>query len=525
MDNHHNPEIAMVFPEIDPKDEQVITRLHFIWLGSLLTNENSKNVSKWVVENQGCKFDIYIWYDGDHFIDQSIEPMENFVKHLNTLSTDKSVYLCNIREYPLMNLSATDDMKRSIEIYQYEAGHVVRPGMPDFSKEIRNWGMASDILRMLILYLYGGFYVDIDMVPKRLCELVKNKYSGYRTCKEQLCIGSYTNEYGQIATNNNAIYYHPESVKGKELILDFFKTVVTRYSWIENNPYWYILMDFRTQTLETSGPKNLIGNGVGRLTEFPEDLEIAKSSWQFSKSNDILRARLFHHLIQKPDRILSTLLYFYIDDMVYRKVYTFYLSETGTMFEILRYLVGSFPDHKPKQNSNYEPDFSRNRWNYTRRRIKDEIAELKKLCAQIPEIEKIVPEDKLVDYLYGIAAISGMYETLNEMYLNVTNGLRSLFKWFVNRIVRNGGGYGTDNQYHKFFDTFKIIRESESTPPPEFYAEFMGLYRELLHLDRLFDKKKFPDYKLEKYDYKGREEYVYGPMKVKFMDLIKKYNV
>lgn len=53
----------------------------------------------------------------------------------------------------------------------------------------------------------------------------------------------------------------------------------------------------------------------------------------------------------------------------------------------------------------------------------------------------------------------------------------------------------------------------------------MRLYRNVRDLEKVLDERNFPSYNREKYDWEGEKEYLYEPMKLKFMDLIKKYNI
>lgn len=351
---YHNPIISEEFPQIWKSDgnikiENLIPKLHFIWIGSELNNSNSKNVPKWVKENQGCNYNIYIWYDS-HFFD-SIDPivsMLKYIKTLNKLSKDNSLYLCDIRNYPIMELKLA---KNILKAYEYEVGLKVRPKMPKYTREIRNWGMGSDILRILILYLYGGFYMDVDMEPTKLCDLEPfinpyeidgNKYY-IKTCKNSICM-SWTVDDEYI---NNGLYYHPDGrLKGWYKIDDngeiddmdymdyldlyykdsydpdnaidandnievmemFFEKSWARYKSIMKNYYYYILYNYYNDTLDTFGPGMLLNyfNGRLRFNRFHEDLENHSSSWTHKRDVRLILVRLLTDLIKDIKMVKDT---------------------------------------------------------------------------------------------------------------------------------------------------------------------------------------------------------------------------
>jgi hypothetical protein len=340
---YHNPPISREFTPMwdnkkKTKEEHLINKLHFIWIGSPLLENNSKNVPKWVEKNQGCKYNIYIWYDS-HFFD-SVDPIESMLEYiveLNKLSSDKSVYLCDIRQYPIMTANFTKSFSDMMNVYEYEVGLQVRPGLSEYTREIRNWGIGSDILRLVILYLYGGFYVDIDMYPVRLCKL-KNRTetitdeSGIlyyiKTCKNAICMA-----YSGKNINNNALYYHPEGrikekqpeiplkeryyefeeskdeefQKNEEIIGIIFENGWKKYQKIMENYYYFLLYSYFQDTVLLMGPGALHMYFRDKLNdEFREDENVSTNSWNFGSSLDIVRAKLLIELINNDELVIST---------------------------------------------------------------------------------------------------------------------------------------------------------------------------------------------------------------------------
>lgn len=77
MNGYHNPSIGIIeasHPINFTEHEVLIKRLHFIWLGSPLTSSNAKNLPKWVTINDGCEYQIYIWYDSVMLNSDDITP-------------------------------------------------------------------------------------------------------------------------------------------------------------------------------------------------------------------------------------------------------------------------------------------------------------------------------------------------------------------------------------------------------------------------------------------------------------------
>lgn len=69
----------------------------------------------------------------------------NYVSSLNS-----NIMLCDIRKYQIMDLAVNNDFVKAIEAYNYETGLWPRAKMNPIAQKIVNWGLTSDVLRMLI---------------------------------------------------------------------------------------------------------------------------------------------------------------------------------------------------------------------------------------------------------------------------------------------------------------------------------------------------------------------------------------
>ena len=207
----------------DNPSENVINNLHFLWIGSALNAKNTKAFTLWAQIMQNCAFNIYMWYDGRIITPREEKESLAFVKKVIEETSNQRVYFCDFFAY---DFTSVPQYREAIRIYNYEVGKEIRPGLDDFSLKLKNWGMASDILRMMILYIYGGFYMDIDMKAVNLCQYRHNRKT--KTCPRRFCHNqslSYDLYYGyevydggrinsrdidESFYNNNALYLDPK---------------------------------------------------------------------------------------------------------------------------------------------------------------------------------------------------------------------------------------------------------------------------------------------------------------------------
>jgi hypothetical protein len=99
----------------------------------------------------------------------------------------------------------------------------------------RNYGEASDILRMAITYSYGGLYVDWDVLlidPDKFLALMGD----FESSNCILIQDRYTKEPNFSCTHDNSLFYMR---KGNALALDFLSEMEQNYSKnpVPNTPY------------------------------------------------------------------------------------------------------------------------------------------------------------------------------------------------------------------------------------------------------------------------------------------------
>jgi hypothetical protein len=357
----HNPEIAIILSNGTKEfrfleNEILINRVHFIWLGSEMIYQKSKNIPKFIEVNQNCEYDFYLWYDSILLNERQIEATYKFIDSLNKHEKELRIYLCDMRQYSLFD----DDF--ILDSYEYEIGVKPRPGINPLASEIKNYGMSSDVLRMCILKLYGGFYMDLDMTPINLCEY--HKKDRIKSCPLRFCIAlsnkpnymleDYPEVYHNIYENydeyynyrdiygdekfddewymeyiyenegfvsgliNNGLYYDPGSDYHGYINL-YFSIFKRNYEKIMKHRYYGYFLDYMRTTVRTSGPGVFVelftektpdylelSSYKAILRDIIEDQEQSTHSWvTIAKYRDIL-AILLYELFKDAESVELT---------------------------------------------------------------------------------------------------------------------------------------------------------------------------------------------------------------------------
>jgi hypothetical protein len=305
-------------------NEILINKVHFVWLGSNLNAQRAKNLPRWIEANTDCNFDFLVWYDSELISPNEEEETINYVHSL-----DPDIMICDIRKYHIMDLALTDDFVKAIEAYNYESGLWLRAKIDPIAREIVNWGFASDVLRMLILFLYKGFYIDVDMKPLRLCDYFLDKH--IKSCPIRFCmtselrphtVSNYDYDNGEKfiikSVNNNALYYDDAFDPNFQRMKAYFKIVANQYKWLQDDYYYYILLYFVWGTVVSSGPgalRQVLGTVTRKdqfypqyddksdytLRLFYEDPLVASTSWNVKRYHVL--SILLHDLFQDPDSL------------------------------------------------------------------------------------------------------------------------------------------------------------------------------------------------------------------------------
>jgi hypothetical protein len=253
--------------------------VHIIWLGSPLNKTREKYIPGW---NKLDDVNLTVWYDS------RLLSKDGNVVHMAYLQgnglTWKDVSQCDV-------FKGTHDVE---EIYLNEVGLSIRKGLPDSSRFLKNFGMASDILRMVVLRSYPGFYVDLDIIPYDLRKLdLSHSKVLVNTSGSQI--------------SNNAIYM-PSNREGLKIVDEYLRRVVEEYVKISSEIgfKWYLTIYFVDFTLETTGPwmleivlEDILGYEYGwDLAELIEDPRYG-SSWISRGSFNYIHATYLRDLVSK----------------------------------------------------------------------------------------------------------------------------------------------------------------------------------------------------------------------------------
>ena len=154
--------------------------VHFIWLGSPIPQKYLDNIEKWSQLALGFE-KIYLWFDSRLVSSAKIAEQISGLKQGAAEIVQKDV---------------ASDLQAVPSCYPKEVGLVPRSEEAWYKKlytdqPFPNWGAASDLLRVAILYQMGGLYCDTDV---------------YWASKEpQKVLSNFQSPIGYRFSNNNAI--------------------------------------------------------------------------------------------------------------------------------------------------------------------------------------------------------------------------------------------------------------------------------------------------------------------------------
>ncbi len=131
---------SKIMPRALLESESIIPQqIHFIWLGSILKRKDRANLVSF--RNKHPSWQIILWHD---------------LKDLKSSDTIKLIYFVNQYAIKLIHVESFFDSSSDIlqidkikEFYSY-------------AYDQKFYGMAADILRVLILWKIGGIYADCD---------------------------------------------------------------------------------------------------------------------------------------------------------------------------------------------------------------------------------------------------------------------------------------------------------------------------------------------------------------------------
>ncbi len=260
--------------------------IHVIWVGGAMKPVQKEYLRKWKRSNPD--YQIWLWYDSKHMIanDLRVAISQNFSgAEKERVQVQASWASSDRRLHMLQTILAVDCRKRASKnhrtLVKYTTSQKlgslaelkdVRDLIPDMQNSFYyememvnrggNFGAASDLLRIEILYHYGGIYSDID--------LGSLKGFGGLTCDTDLAlIGRYN-----TLLSNALLASHPRS-RFMAMCRD---RMGTNYKQLRSNDcdmeQYY--RDMRKATIQLTGPScvKMVAQHFGVVA-----LEKRKSEW------------------------------------------------------------------------------------------------------------------------------------------------------------------------------------------------------------------------------------------------------
>ena len=164
----------MPFP--DPNDSGIPTDIiHLIWFGDHIPIHYEMNIIRWVENNPKHLVYVHVGLNRENiqqfnhrFLRFTSTGRLKFLDFLETLETITTELATTTEEHNLIK-----------DAQHYLLEELIQP--------LGNLAAASDIYRILLLYFYGGWYVDLDLTPE-LKNNLTNKFTVDK--KYYLCIST-----------------------------------------------------------------------------------------------------------------------------------------------------------------------------------------------------------------------------------------------------------------------------------------------------------------------------------------------
>jgi mannosyltransferase OCH1-like enzyme len=253
------------------KLEQPI-KVHFIWVGNIIPEQYLRNIIDWRNLNPDIMFFLWIDYRTIR------ETKRNTINFYNKL-IEHNIKLLDVSDV-FRQITNDQMLQNTTLIYETEVGLRPRVLLGDENiilnnMNTKNYGMASDILRILIVKYYGGFYLDTDLVPTIITQLIPKK-------KTDFLYASFNNMF-----SNQLIYFNSSNYKIINDIIQFITNNVIINLYNNTWNYTRYLSEgefFREFTVTNTGPAMLdniayTNNSIRKLSWVNEKEEFKEHTW------------------------------------------------------------------------------------------------------------------------------------------------------------------------------------------------------------------------------------------------------
>jgi hypothetical protein len=144
--------------------DQIPNKLHFIWVGNPIPDRQASTVLSWAMHNPG--YTAILWTNE---VKENVERLRQLAARFPSIMDDPSVDQQDSTHARLIVGNKTKKRYSEILVKSHlDLNEVMgRTLSPRYFKELehRNYGGASDILRIALLKHEGGIYLDTDSDP------------------------------------------------------------------------------------------------------------------------------------------------------------------------------------------------------------------------------------------------------------------------------------------------------------------------------------------------------------------------
>lgn len=233
--------------------QRIPIKIHFIWIGTIIPDEYLNNIIRWRELN--LNMTVCLWID-QRTIDDTRENIMNFYRKV----VQHNIKLLDVAEV-FNKITDQRILQEVTQIYETEIGLIPRVLLGDENivledLHIKNYGMATDILRILIVKYFKGFYLDTDLIPTDLNPFVPRN-------KRSFLYAAFKDRY-----SNSFLYFNSSNYEKIDTILRYIIDTVIRDLYENKSNYINYLTDmdiFTESTVTMTGPQayDLLQENVG----------------------------------------------------------------------------------------------------------------------------------------------------------------------------------------------------------------------------------------------------------------------
>ena len=224
--------------------------IHAIWLGKILPDKYLANIIEWQKLNPNAIFTL--WIDS-RIIIGSKSNIDKFYSKLQINNINCSDIDTIFKLIPDSSIKSLIDLVYNTEIGLYKRSFYITSDVQFClnkrkNNRFKNYGMATDILRLLILKYYNGLYIDVDLEPTYISAIISKNINN----TNHLYVMS------NIAYSNSLLYFNNSDHIKINNVIEFILNHIITYLYRDYKRYIRYLttsVDFKELTVSLSGPR------------------------------------------------------------------------------------------------------------------------------------------------------------------------------------------------------------------------------------------------------------------------------